>query len=108
MGRGLQLRHRCLDAIHAPVEDALAVLLWWHGAGAVNDGETGAELTGRTHCAKKLSGMTETAAEKDWMSPTDVRPGGARRAMACLRELPDVQRYHPSGTAGHRRPLSTC
>jgi len=77
MGRGLQLHHRCLDAIHAPVEDALAVLLWWHGAGAVNDGETGAELTGRTHYAKKLSGMTETAAEKDWMSPTDVRPGGS-------------------------------
>ena len=31
--RCLQLRRRYLDAIHAPVEEALAVLLWWHGAG---------------------------------------------------------------------------
>ena len=31
--RCLQLRHRYQDAIHAPVEDALAVLLCWHGAG---------------------------------------------------------------------------
>lgn len=29
---------RCLDVIHAPVEDAIAVLLWRHGAGVVNDG----------------------------------------------------------------------
>ena len=31
--RCLQLRHCCLDAILAPVEDALAVLLCWHRAG---------------------------------------------------------------------------
>jgi hypothetical protein len=29
---------RCLDVIHAPGEDAIAVLLWRHGAGVVNDG----------------------------------------------------------------------
>ena len=61
--RGLQLRRCYLDAIHAPVEEALAVLRWWHGAGAVNDGkETGAELTGMTRGAEKLSGTTGTAA----------------------------------------------
>jgi len=31
--RRLQLRHRCLDAIHAPIEDAIVVLLWRHKVG---------------------------------------------------------------------------
>ena len=39
-----QRRRRCLGAIYTPVEDALAVLLWRHGLGAVNDGKAAANL----------------------------------------------------------------
>ena len=78
--RGLQLRRCYLDAIHAPVEEARSTL------GAVNVGkETGAELTGMTRGAEKLSGTTGTAAGKAGMPRThgcaesDVLPTSAAR-----------------------------